>query len=317
MEEAKKWKNVKPQAWYYGDTIQVEESVKSNLLADSDWISSATYVTKDELRLVNFESVEHVTVTVNIESTIRGNIKVRLISPHRIVSTLADPRPYDLSDQGLKNWTFLSVAHFGEDGVGEWRLEVSSSKGKNDLTFNNWQLRLFGEVIDAQKAEIFDINKDYAAERRDLLSEIATQTTRTDLVPSTATTDTEQQTQSNTWELRPRKPDETLEDNFQEDKEEFFTLKTAHFLLALSVLFFILSIISMRYYMPQRDTRRCRSDGIEFELLPSEDYSNTTEEERTTLNRLGEGYSDEANPENLGTFGDDRFQIGDEDGSHS
>lgn len=311
VEEAKKWKNVKPQAWYYADTVQVEQSISSNLLADSDWISSAMNITEDDLQLVNFESVEHVTVTVNIESKIRGNIKVRLISPHGIVSTLAEPRPLDLSDQGLKNWTFLSVAHFGEDGVGEWKLEVSSSKGENSLKFKNWQLRLFGEVIDARKAEVYDINKDYAAERRDFQKERGPQTTRTDPLPSKATTDTATETETNGGEQNPEEAEKISENKSQDDKS-FLFLSTAEFLLTLSVLFFILSVMTMRYYTPRREKRRRRSDGIEFDLLPSEDYRNSTEEERDTLILLGQGYSDEANPENPGISGSNLFQIGDD-----
>lgn len=63
----------------------------------------------------------------------------------------------------------MSVAHWGESGIGEWAIEVFSDYPMEDnrITFQDWQLRLFGESIDPEKAEVYDITKDYSAERRE------------------------------------------------------------------------------------------------------------------------------------------------------
>ena len=63
----------------------------------------------------------------------------------------------------------MSVAHWGETGIGEWKVEVFVDDSKGDqveINFKDWQFRIFGESIDGDKAEVYDITKDYAAIRR-------------------------------------------------------------------------------------------------------------------------------------------------------
>lgn len=66
----------------------------------------------------------------------------------------------------------MSVAHWGESGLGEWKVEVFADDSHGDnvvINFKDWQFRIFGESIDADKAELYDLEKDYAAVRRELL----------------------------------------------------------------------------------------------------------------------------------------------------
>ena len=68
----------------------------------------------------------------------------------------------------------MSVAHWGETGIGEWKVEVFVDDSKGDqveINFKDWQFRIFGESIDGDKAEVYDITKDYAAIRRELEKE--------------------------------------------------------------------------------------------------------------------------------------------------
>lgn len=201
---AKTWKNVKPQSWYYSDVIKVDESIKIDSPNSNDRtkiIRSSIIVNQRELQVVNLERVEHVTVTVNIKSAFRGQVGIRLVSPFGVVSDLATFRPRDSSEKGFEDWTFLSVAHWGENGIGEWTLEVFNNPTTqgNDITVENWQLRFFGESKDEKKVEVFDIDKDYAKVRRDELVKLlgpeaststsASETTATTKAPaSTATT---------------------------------------------------------------------------------------------------------------------------------
>lgn len=167
VETAKLWKNVKPQAWHYLD-VKIENAEITAELEPSEPFVSTIVVTKDHLNAMNLERIEHVTVKVNIDLNERGKIGVRLVSPLGIVSNLADFRVFDNAVLGLKDWVFMSVAHFGELGEGNWQLEVWSNKN-NVIHFKDWQLRFFGESIDADKAEKYDVEKDYAKVRRERL----------------------------------------------------------------------------------------------------------------------------------------------------
>ncbi|RCK63340.1 Kexin [Candida viswanathii] len=168
---AKNWKNVKPQAWYYSDITEVNDSIKT-AEDKTKVIKSSITVTEDDLKVMNVERVEHITVKVNIEASYRGRVGMRIISPTGVISDLAAFRRSDASGKGFQNWTFMSVAHWGESGLGEWKVEVFADDSHGDnviINFKDWQFRIFGESIDADKAETYDLEKDYAAVRRDLL----------------------------------------------------------------------------------------------------------------------------------------------------
>lgn len=350
VDEAMKWKGVKPQAWYYTDSIDVNESVKSAPTGASDWISSSVNLTEDDFKLVNFERVEHVTVTVDIESTFRGQLQVKLTSPLGVVSKLAEPRPFDQSNKGLRGWTFMSVAHFGESGVGEWKLEVSSSRGENDVTLKSWQLRLFGELIDADKAEKYDVTKDYAAERRELskqrttstsLTLTLTLTTSTSLTSSITTssssltsTDTATTTEAEQKKPETDKPDtpedssdeesddDKPEDGKQDNNKHYAADHAGQYFMALAVIGFLIAIITMKCHKSPGSTRRRRRDDYEFDIIPGEDYSDSDDQERDSLDLDGsrqreqENLFDDFNAETLPDYDDDMFQIGDEHDDH-
>ncbi|KAI5966758.1 KEX2 [Candida pseudojiufengensis] len=196
VEFAKTWKNVKPQAWYYSDLVEVNENLALNkpnqLKRDEDKkiIKSKITVTKDDLKAMNVEKIEHVNVIVNIDASFRGKVGARLISPSGIISDLATFRPGDASGRGFQDWTFMSVAHWGEDGLGDWEIEVFADDFKNvpiDINFKNWQLRLFGESIDADKAEKYELLKDYAAVRRDRIEKDKQESSSSSTASSTST----------------------------------------------------------------------------------------------------------------------------------
>ena len=68
-----------------------------------------------------------------------------LISPNGIVSELVRDNNQDLG-ANYYNWTFTSVAHWGENSFGEWSLKVSDTLfgGASDEKFNNWSLNFYG-----------------------------------------------------------------------------------------------------------------------------------------------------------------------------
>ncbi|AMD19453.1 HBR552Cp [Eremothecium sinecaudum] len=156
VEAAKTWENVNPQSWFYCPTVKVKKNTKST----ENSLESSFTVTEQDLIDANFKRVEHVTVTVNINADVRGHTTVDLISPGGTVSNLGVVRRRDMHSEGFKDWTFMSVAHWGESGKGEWKLVVKTASNANLVELIDWRLKLFGESIDASKAVPFEFGND-------------------------------------------------------------------------------------------------------------------------------------------------------------
>ena len=76
--------------------------------------------------------VEHVTVTVNINHTARGNLEITLTSPSGTVSRLAEVHAD--SGDNFPNWTFMTVRNWGENAAGSWRLKITDESGTSNTT---------------------------------------------------------------------------------------------------------------------------------------------------------------------------------------
>ncbi|ODV61135.1 kexin KEX2 ASCRUDRAFT_80883 [Ascoidea rubescens DSM 1968] len=168
IELSKNWKNVKPQSWYYLQVYDINEginenddidNIKSRFQSQKDTIVKKNFklfVDEKELRLNNFERIEHVNLIINLDASIRGKVEINLISPNGIKSELGVQRPHDKSNEGFRNWSFMSVAHWNESGHGEWIVEVVNYDNENNNVFlKNIQLKLFGESIHSNKAQNF------------------------------------------------------------------------------------------------------------------------------------------------------------------
>ena len=108
VQAAKNWESVKPQAWYHSPWINVQ-----HLIPQGDQGLAASFdVTDEMLALANFERLEHVTVTMNVEHARRGDLSVELRGPQGGISHLATSRRNDAVDTGYDDWTFMSVAHW-------------------------------------------------------------------------------------------------------------------------------------------------------------------------------------------------------------
>ena len=86
--------------------------------------------------------VEHATVTVDIDHRRRGDLEVTLTSPSGMRSTLvhtnADPMP------DYKQWTFMSVRHWGESAAGTWIVRVADRRAGTNGTWRAATLTLYG-----------------------------------------------------------------------------------------------------------------------------------------------------------------------------
>lgn len=157
VDRAKTWELVKPQAWFFADKDTVNKPIPSG----EEGVTSTVYVSQEDLDNANLERLEHVNVLMNLVHGYRGALKVELISPSGVVSTLAENRGEDDSDQGYREWNFMSVAHWGEEGVGNWTIRVANTlAGKEQVagTFSDWTLKLWGEAKDASKARLFSLD---------------------------------------------------------------------------------------------------------------------------------------------------------------
>lgn len=105
---ARDWDLVKPQAWFFSPWQHIRRAIPEG----EHGLSVDFEVTADMLKDANLERVEHVTVTMNVEHTRRGDISVDLISPHGVVSHIATDRMYDEERAGYDDWTFMTVAHW-------------------------------------------------------------------------------------------------------------------------------------------------------------------------------------------------------------
>ena len=95
--------------------------------------------------------VEHVTVTVNINHTARGNLKVTLTSPSGTVSRLAEVHT-DTNDN-YANWAFMTVRNWGENAAGTWQLKVTDESNSSNTTGGTLTLATM-EVFGASTAPI-------------------------------------------------------------------------------------------------------------------------------------------------------------------
>ncbi|KAK9326427.1 peptidase S8/S53 domain-containing protein [Lipomyces orientalis] len=194
VEAAKTFEKVKPQAWF--DTPV--EQVHTDIPFGKDGVSSSITIDRNDLVNANLERLEHVQVTVNIRHQRRGDLSVRLTSPFGTVSLLATTRVNDNSNEGMVDWTFMSVAHWGESGVGTWTLTVDD-KEKPDLkgTFEDWTMRIWGEAIDPSRAKPFPMPKapgDSPSSTTTVSTPTpipTTSTTTSEAIPTTSTTSTE------------------------------------------------------------------------------------------------------------------------------
>ncbi|KAK6463888.1 peptidase S8/S53 domain-containing protein [Scheffersomyces coipomensis] len=307
---AQTWTNVKPQAWFYSDVQDVKKTINlgPDVAEKNQIIKQTITVTPQDLKIINLERVEHVTVTVNIQANFRGRVGVRLISPTGVISDLATFRPSDSTGIGFKNWTFMSVAHWGESGVGDWVVEVfgdESKPGNIQITFDNWQLRFFGESIDANEVETYDLDKDYAAIRRDKQAEAdkeepvdeatsigepsssTTEANSSEIASEVITSSNDSVSSAPSEEDSVSEPpviptDEPNEDEINPEEPEDGKNKqytgnhTGQYFMAVAVIGFIIVLVVMRFNKtPGSGRRRRRRDEYEFDIIPGEDYSDS------------------------------------------
>lgn len=187
VEAAKTWKSVKPQAWYFSPWMHVKQDIPQG----DQGLSVKLTVTAEQLKEANLERLEHVTVTMNVKHTRRGDLSADLISPNGIVSHIAVTRRQDQAGEGYVDWTFMSVVHWGESGVGDWTLIVKDTNvNEHSGSFTDWHLKLWGESIDPAKAKLLPMPTEEDDNDHDVIATTSVVASTTSLPPDPATSST-------------------------------------------------------------------------------------------------------------------------------
>ncbi|KAK0564317.1 pheromone processing endoprotease [Tilletia horrida] len=185
VEEAKRHKLVKPQAWMATGNIS---HPASDRFISSIGVQSTFKVTDDLLKKANLEKLEHVTVRVWIHHERRGDVDIELTSPHGTKSVLARPRRYDENTGGFPGWSFMTLKHWDEDPRGEWKLEVfDRATPEKTGNFFAWSMTLWGSAIDPALARPWTFPSNTAEAHESLKGEPPASTTAAGTKPSKPT----------------------------------------------------------------------------------------------------------------------------------
>lgn len=280
IERAKDWKNVKPQAWYFTDFKQVDKSTEK----PDDIVESKIKIDEDILKNANLERLEHITVTVDAEAEIRGQVNIDLVSPSGMISNLAVIRERDVSMEGFKNWSFMTVAHWGENGIGEWKLRVKTTREGNKIKLNHWKLKLFGESIDTNKAKPYDYSYDKDAiidESLTPISDISNPVSSKMESTTTLTPSTTVEPSATQALLTSGVATTTVISNPDDDPSTPNQLtsprQALHYFVALFAMGSILLILYFIIFVKsRRRIRRSRAENYEFDIIDTDsDYDST------------------------------------------
>lgn len=119
VKAAQSWELVKPQAWVDLPIVELGggKVEKNNTMIGGETITKAgikstTTIRQELLAENNFEKLEHITVTIWVNHTRRGDVEVQITSPNNITSVLAGVRAHDASNHGFFGWVFSSIKHW-------------------------------------------------------------------------------------------------------------------------------------------------------------------------------------------------------------
>ncbi|XP_065555705.1 proprotein convertase subtilisin/kexin type 4 isoform X3 [Lathamus discolor] len=137
VEMAKAWTGTQPQRRCSVKALHGPWNIGSKLTVSRDVFCSG--------RTKRIRSLEHVQVQLSLSYSRRGDLVITLTSPMGTTSTLVTLRPYDTSQQGYKDWTFMSTHFWDENPNGTWTLQLEN-KGDayNTGLLTSFILHLYG-----------------------------------------------------------------------------------------------------------------------------------------------------------------------------
>lgn len=295
VQLAKTWDKVKPQAWYFSPWLHVRKDIPEG----NDGLVATFEVTEDMLKEANLARLEHVTVTMNVEHTRRGDLSVDLISPDNIISHIATARKNDEYKAGYEDWTFMSVVHWGERGVGKWTIIVRDTvaNGKTGK-FVDWHLKLWGESIDASKATLLPMPTEKDDEDHDKDIPVITTTAAVTNLPPQATGPDAAEGSSlpSDHPERPTKPTEHEASNKPASSwvswlPTFGASKKAQIWIygAIGLIGAFCTGLAVYFYLARRRRLRESRNNYDFELIDEEEGEGLSGAEKGTGNKRTRG----------------------------
>ncbi|XP_005060218.1 PREDICTED: proprotein convertase subtilisin/kexin type 4 [Ficedula albicollis] len=135
VQAATTWAGTQPQQKCSVKAIQVPRDIVSSLTISTDASSCSKSI----------RSLEHVQVQLSLSYSRRGDLVVALSSPMGTTSTLVTVRPYDTSQDGYQDWTFMSTHFWDENPKGIWTL-LLENRGDDSNTgqLTSFTLHLHG-----------------------------------------------------------------------------------------------------------------------------------------------------------------------------
>jgi len=91
--------------------------------------------------------IEYVEVEFTATHSYSGDLRVELVSPHALTSTLALERTCEGTGDACgayDGWRFGSVRHLDESPLGSWRLRVTDAQPLDTGVWQSWRLRIWG-----------------------------------------------------------------------------------------------------------------------------------------------------------------------------
>uniref|UniRef100_A0A8C2HI63 Proprotein convertase subtilisin/kexin type 6 n=1 Tax=Cyprinus carpio TaxID=7962 RepID=A0A8C2HI63_CYPCA len=146
--EAKKWRTVPPQHTCSKTSDRRTRYIRADQKLNASISSSGCRDQPDQQVVF----LEHVVVRVLIVHPRRGDLEISLVSPSGTRSQLLAQRLFDNSNEGFRNWEFMTVHCWGERAEGTWALEILDSPS---------QLRN-PEVEFLPRLELYHQSKPYA-----------------------------------------------------------------------------------------------------------------------------------------------------------
>ncbi|NWR36449.1 PCSK4 convertase, partial [Tachuris rubrigastra] len=116
VQEAVAWAGTRPQQKCSVKVLQAPRDIGSKLTISTDVFSCSRSI----------RSLEHVQVQLSLSYSRRGDLVVALSSPMGTTSILVTVRPYDTSQEGYKDWTFMSTHFWDENPKGTWTLHLEN-----------------------------------------------------------------------------------------------------------------------------------------------------------------------------------------------
>lgn len=258
------WLNVNEQVSYLLDRIEVHESSKS----ETEYIESKINVTEEDF--ASFKHLEHLTVTIDADSKIRGYNEIDLIAPDGSVSHLGIPRKLDKRSTGFPNWKFMSVVHWGSSGIGEWTLRCRVINGENELNLKSWQLEFFGEKRAEDDTPSITLSEPYSS-------------SKTSDHPETSET---HETKTPDPSATPSATSTSLPsgDNHETLKKGEKLLKSHHYLGLLLLILILLAFYYLLFINKKKKFQRLRAEAYEFDIIDNDSEYNTSVQNNSIQN---------------------------------